>query len=237
MEAVGVVLVVIVLVALVCVGLYYAHKAEKERTEALRTIARENGWTFNSVQDSAHASIYKAFGVFSRGHSRRALNTIEGGVTINGHPHHLKMGDYEFKETTRNGKQSQTTNYRFSYLCLHLPYMDIPDLFIRREHFFDKIGAALGFDDIDFESAEFSRTFHVSASDKRFAYDVISPAMMEFLLASPKVGVEMRTGIICVQAGFVRWKPPEFLSNLAWVYQFIDRWPDHVIHGLHERNR
>lgn len=237
MEAVGIVLVVIVVVVLVGVGMYYAHKAEQERTEALRAIAQENGWTFNSVRDYAHASTYRAFGVFSRGHSRRASNTIEGGVTINDHPHHLKMGDYEFKETTHNGKQSQTTTYRFSYLCLHLPYMDIPDLFIRREHLFDKIGAALGFDDIDFESAEFSRNFHVSASDKRFAYDVISPGMMEFLLASPKVGVEMRSGIICVHTGMGRWDPPEFLAHLAWVYHFIDRWPDHVVHSLLERIR
>jgi hypothetical protein len=56
---------------------------------------------------------------------------------------------------------------------------------IRPEGIFDKMKAAFGWDDIDFESAEFSKRFHVSARDRRWAYDVITPRTMEFLLAHP----------------------------------------------------
>ncbi len=36
--------------------------------------------------------------------------------------------------------------------------------------------------DIDFESAKFSKRYFVRADDKQFAYEVITPQMMEFLL-------------------------------------------------------
>lgn len=36
--------------------------------------------------------------------------------------------------------------------------------------------------DIDFESAKFSKRYFVRAADKQFAYEVITPQMMEFLL-------------------------------------------------------
>src|SRR5690606_4766878 len=105
----------------------------------------------------------------------------------------------------------------------------VPDLMIRAENLFDKIGAAMGFDDIDFESAEFSRKFMVKSSDKRFAYDVITPRMMEFLMASPKRSIDQQRGLICITNGVRRWKAEEFLPNLAWVSEFVDLWPDHVV--------
>ena len=100
------------------------------------------------------------------------------------------MGDYHYQTTSSNGKQTTTHHHYFSYCLIELPYASLPDLRIRREGIFDSLAGAFGFDDIDFESAEFSKRFHVKSSDKRFAYDVVHPAMMEFLLAeeSPDVG-------------------------------------------------
>ena len=63
------------------------------------------------------------------------------------------------------------------------PFRNVPDLLIRPEGFFDKVAGAFGFDDIDFESEEFSRAFFVKSSDKRFAYDVLHPRMLELLMA------------------------------------------------------
>ena len=37
-----------------------------------------------------------------------------------------------------------------------------------------------GFDDVDFESAEFSRKWHVGAQDREFAYQVFHPKMIEY---------------------------------------------------------
>ena len=111
------------------------------------------------------------------------------------------MGDFTYKVTTSSGKSTTTTTYRFSYLILHMPWSGVPDLLIRREGMFDKIAGVLGFDDIDFESAQFSRRFHVSSTDKRFAYDVIDPRMMEFLLKGDPPTVDIENTRCCISDG------------------------------------
>lgn len=232
-------LLIIPIAILVIVGIgfaiYYGHKAEQERIAALTSLAGEQGWTFTTDSDSTHDNRYAQFSVFRQGHSRRAYNTITGTRVINDLPHPIQMGDYTYKVTRSNGKSRSTTTYRLSYLIIHLPYPGVPSLTIRREHIFDKIGAAMGFDDIDFESSEFSKKFMVKSSDKRFAYDVITPRMMEFLMDAPERSIDLDSGAICITLGTRRWKPHEFMPELSWISSFIDLWPDHVIRDLTER--
>ncbi|RNC82145.1 MAG: hypothetical protein ED559_10295 [Phycisphaera sp.] len=235
MELVIIIPIIVAVIGFAIIAGFYAHKAEQERIAALTKLAVDRGWSFSKPADASHDNTYSQFAAFNQGHTRRAYNTITGTHEINGHPHPVKMGDYSYKITTSNGKTTTTTTYRFSYLIIHLPYPGVPSLAIRREHIIDKIGAAIGFDDIDFESAEFSKKFMVKSSDKRFAYDVITPTMMEFLMESPKRSIDLDRGAICITLGTRRWKPEEFVPELDWISSFIDLWPDHVIRDLTER--
>ena len=142
------------------------------------------------------------------------------------------MGDFTYKVTTHSGKSSSTRTYRFSYLIVHLPFGRVPDLLIRREGLFDKLAGAFGFDDIDFESAEFSRRFFVKSTDKRFAYDVIHPRMMEFLLAGEPPAIDIEYGRCCLSNGRRRWEPHEFKGRVDWIRRFFDHWPDHLTANL-----
>lgn len=232
MEAVGIVLVAVIVLTLVGVAVYFGHKAEQERIAALRLIASDHGWAFDPSSDRHHDDVYGCFPIFTQGHSRRAYNTISGAHTVNGATHRVRMGDYLYRVTRSNGKTTTTTTHRLSYLIVQLSYPGVPDMLIRPEHLFDKIGAAIGFDDIDFESAEFSRRFLVKSADKRFAYDVVTPRMMEFLMASPGRSVDLKRGMICVTDGVKRWKPEAFLTHLSWISGFVELWPEHVVRGL-----
>ena len=51
------------------------------------------------------------------------------------------------------------------------------------EFFGPPFGEFFGHDDIDFESAEFSRNFYVKSSDRKWAFDILHARAMEFLLA------------------------------------------------------
>lgn len=62
----------------------------------------------------------------------------------------------------------------------------MPGVEIRPEGLGDRLAAAAGWDDIDFESVEFSRRFHVQSQDKRFAFQLIDARMVEALLAMPR---------------------------------------------------
>ena len=64
--------------------------------------------------------------------------------------------------------------------------LPLKPLLIRPEGFFDKVTEFFGYADIDFESAEFSRSFFVKSLDKKWAFDVISQKTMEFMLAQPR---------------------------------------------------
>ena len=56
-----------------------------------------------------------------------------------------------------------------------------------------KLEAVFGLgDEVKFEFAEFSRRFCVRSADKKFAYDVCNPQMMEYLLANRDLEVEIQ---------------------------------------------
>ncbi|MCK4626760.1 MAG: hypothetical protein KAV00_15725, partial [Phycisphaerae bacterium] len=101
-------------------------------------------------------------------------------------------------------------------------------LYIRREGFFDKIGQFFGFDDIDFESAEFSRKFYVKSPDKRWAYDVIHTRTMEHLLASANFSIRFD------RAHVIAWrsrtnKPADFEAAAELISGILDRLPEYVV--------
>lgn len=225
-------LLVIVGIVLVGAVAYFSWLAEKKRREAMAALAAELGWRFDRTRDRSHDDEYAHFEIFRRGHSRAAYNTMWGELERQGRRWPAKMGDFTYKITTSTGKSTSTQTYRFSYLILHMPWSRVPDLLIRREGMFDKIAGVLGFDDIDFESAEFSRRFHVSSPDKRFAYDVIDPRMMEFLLKGDPPTVDLENRRCCISDGRRRWEPVEFRQKLAWITEFLDHWPKHVLASL-----
>jgi hypothetical protein len=235
-DSIGPIFVVLIVAALVIAAGAYSYFEQKKRREVLAALAAELGWRFDPEKDSFHDQEYAHFEIFRRGHSRYAYNTLAGEVTIKDRPYPAKMGDFTYKVTSGSGKNRKTTTYRFSYLIVHLPYSGTPNLLIRPEGVFDKIAGAFGFDDIDFESAEFSRKFHVKSEEKRFAYDVCHPRMMEFLLHTRPPAVDIEHGKCCLSDGTGRWTPEQFKSTAQWVSHFFDRWPEHVITELQQRN-
>jgi len=216
-------------------GALWSWYQQKKRREALAALAKGLGMSFDPSHDRSHDDEYAHFEIFRRGRSRVAHNTMWGRLPINGREYPAKMGDFRYKVTRSSGKSRSTRTYRFSYLILHLPFANVPDLLIRREGLFDKLAGVVGFDDIDFESAEFSRRFHVKSKDKRFAYDVVTPAMMEFLLHAPGPSVDIEHGRLCLADGKTRWRVEQFEESLAWATRFLSLWPEHVLADLERR--
>lgn len=227
-----VVLIFIAVAVLVAIAAFYSHKQETERRERLAAFAQQRGWRFEPEPDYSFSDRWQRFSCFSLGHSRRAFNRITGqfkATTEAGEvlDTRIEAGDYLYKYTSGSGKNRKTKTRRLSYLLLETPTPG-GDLAVRTEHWGDKLAAGLGFDDIDFESAEFSDRFHVKAADKRFAYDVLHPRMMEFMLGSLSPAFEIRGGVLCVHGGRSRWSPGEYELRLRWIEQFFALWPRHL---------
>src|SRR5262249_20376774 len=138
----------------------------------------------------------------------------------------LRCGDYHSREGS--DYRGYSTTGRFSYLIVQLPW-PTPRLLIRREGVVDKLAAVIGFDDIDFESVEFSRLFYVQSADTTFAREVLHPRMIEFLLAERPPMLDLEAGALCLSNGKRRWRPAEFEQHLAFVRRFAALWPQHLL--------
>lgn len=216
------------------VALIFGHAAAKKRREALAALGAELGLGFDPAHDSTHDDEYEHFEIFRRGFARSAYNTLWGQAEINGATLSVKMGDFRYKTREGSGKNRRTVTHRFSYLIVHLPYASMPDLLIRREGFFDKIGSAFGFDDIDFESSEFSRKYFVKSPNKKFAYDICHQRMIEFLLETGPSSVDIERSRLCMTDGSRVWQPESFRSTVSWVARFLEQWPEFVVKDLNE---
>lgn len=228
------IIIPLIILAMVIVAVI-GYQQSKKRREALAALAESLGWTFDPASDYEWDDRYPQFQMFHRGESRHAFNTLRGSIDIDGRPCTAQAGDYQYKTTSGSGKNRRTTTHRFSYLIVHLPYPAAPRLLIRAEGFFDKFAGVLGFDDIDFESEQFSRTFHVKSADRKFAYDVCHPRMMEFLLATRPPPVEVEQGCCCVSDASRTWSPEQFAVNIRWASEFFARWPEYLKSDLSSR--
>lgn len=206
---------------------YYAWLQQKRRREEMAALAAELGWRFRPDKDRGHDDEYRHFAVFRKGSNRIAYNTLRGSIDIEGREYAVKMGDFRY--TIQHGKSS--TTFRGSYIILHLPFVT-PDLVIRREGVFDKLAGAIGFGDIDFESDAFSRQFHVSSSDKKFAYDVVHPRMMEWLMSRQVPAIDIERGQCCFADDRRSWEATDFKRWLRRADEFFGHWPEYLVKEL-----
>lgn len=167
---VGALLVMLAVVAV------YVWRQDQKRQEALRVWAFGRGWRVWPGGQGGPLYEHPAVTLLNRGHSRSTGCLIAG--ELDQQP--LRLFDYRY--VTGHGKNRTTHRHGVAILTVPFP---VRPLRIRPEHVFDKVGEFLGADDIDFESAEFSRRFHVSADDRKWAFDVIHTRMMEYLLKAP----------------------------------------------------
>jgi hypothetical protein len=222
----GMVLVVVVAIVAAVLAIVAAEKARKKRQQDLAAWARSKGLHFTPEEVSTLENRFGMFDDFTTGDNRYGYNVMRGEVDRRD----VWAFDYHYQtySHTKNGRQ--THHHHFSAVILHSG-LALKPLRIRTEHFFDKLSQTLGFDDIDFESAEFSREFYVKADDKRWAFDVISQRTMEFLLEAPRFRIEfMGPMVLARRQG--RLKPREFGDALDVAAGILDRIPRDIAKNL-----
>ncbi|MFA6961385.1 MAG: hypothetical protein WC205_11590 [Opitutaceae bacterium] len=229
-------LILVGIVAVFSVISYLAWKYERERTEAIGVLAVQLGWRFYGKEKNRDFSDERPqFECFQRGNDRFAYNCLVGKLSAFDRELRAEAGDYHYEVTSGSGKERHTTTYQFSYLLVDLPFGPrLPSLVVRPEGLFDKLAGVIGFEDIDFESAEFSKRYHVSSSDRRFTYNLIDPRMIEFLLdvGPPRIELSRGTLLIVADQARTRWAPEDFAGAVEWTNDFLARWPAFLVKDL-----
>jgi hypothetical protein len=206
---------IVIAAASIIYGIYAAGKRQKE----LAGWAFSKGLSFDPDKDTEFDSKYPRFDCLQRGDSRYAYNAMYGAIDGR-----VFLGcDYHY--ATGSGKSRQ--QHHLSLVIVKSPIWLKP-LFIRPENFFDKVAEFAGFNDIDFESAEFSKKFYVKSTDKKWAYDIIHPRTMEFLLASPVFSIQFDTLSIILYRDRT-FSTADFESAVEFINGFFGLIPEYVI--------
>jgi hypothetical protein len=135
----------------------FAHIRQKRRTAALRAAAESLGLT-DFRETAAPPPGCERLPLFSRGHGRTVRNAMSGTVDD------IEVDVFDYRFTVGSGKSRHT--YSQTVCALRDPHLALPAFELRPESVWNKLGALLGFDDIDFpESPEFSRRFLLSGTN------------------------------------------------------------------------
>ncbi len=190
--------------------------ADRRRRKKLAAWAAANGWlAYDAAAELGWLAQFEAWGP---GYGHRAFDGYR-----------RRMGDAEvriFQHQSRTKTKDSENIHNFCVCVLEAPYA-APNLRFKHEHWGHKLVDALGGEDIDFESHEFSRKFWVKCASRRFAYDAIHPRMMEFLLTAPKANWQWQgQRLVLFTGGSLKGERAAPLAKAGG--QFLELLPKHL---------
>jgi hypothetical protein len=213
-------------IAAVVVGAILSYLSAQKRRQAMLALAARLGLRFDPQKDWDLAKHYSFLNKLRAGSNRYAFNTLSGRY----HDRDVTVFDYHYETHSSDGKGNQQTHHHhLSCFLLHLG-RSFPELVIVREGILSKIAQAFGYDDIDFESAEFSRRFCVRSPDKKFAYDFCNARMMEYLLANDDLTIEVDQDVLALTFPS-RLGPDRIEPNLDRLLRLRALMPDYLFPG------
>lgn len=207
---------------IITLGIFGAMAAKKRREE-LAVLAARLGLRYSAEKDYSLGDRFGFLNALAQGSNRYAYNILAG----HHRGHEVLAFDYHYETHSTDSKgRRQTHHHHFSFFILMLPQR-FPELRITKEGMFSKIAQVFGYDDIDFESAEFSRAFCVRSKDKKFAYDICHGQMMEYLLANRDLSIEIEGPALALAFGKCL-AAPEVEMNLDRLTEIRSRWPEYL---------
>lgn len=213
----GILVLVLILVAIVIGGIV-AYLAEKRRREEMTLLAARLGLVYVPDAGRPNDDLRELAAMRPGGHGHRLVHVLRG---------RWKERDVLVMDLRYKVKQGKSTVTKHRGVALVRVPQAWPWITIEPEHFGHKLVDALGADDIDFESQEFSDAFWVRGDDRRFAHDLVHARAMEYLLARREWRWEVRGGKLALWRE-ERFRPEEIEPALEIVSGFLDLVPSYV---------
>jgi hypothetical protein len=215
-------LLIVLFAVLLGGGLFYFNYVRaKKRRELFAGFAAQQGWSFLPSNDGLAGQWSGE--PFQTGDHRRVKNALSGA--FNGHQ--MVAFDYSYQTHTTDSHGRRTTHtHHFGVVVLQLPGA-LPQLQVTHEGLLGGMANAIGFRDLQFESEQFNRAFRVKADDERYAHAVVTPRMMELLLARGEIGWRIAGNSL------IGWdngdhNPTEVMNRLALLQQVLEQVPPYV---------
>jgi hypothetical protein len=186
-------------------GVYRAMKG-RERTLEIAKLARERGYTFHP-DSLAGVNVQLPFETFKRGDARGTSNVLRAEID------RCEVHAFDFWWYVEQENRAYRTNaglgitvgdvaaieqpprrQYYSVSCAMVGIDNVlPHLIVARETRASRAASSMGVKDLQLESEEFNRTFHVRCNDRDFATKFLDAQMQDFMIsAGRKLGFEAR---------------------------------------------
>jgi hypothetical protein len=194
-------------------------RVDRSRAFYLQMLATQ--LKFDNFSPDRDEGFTLGWGFLSRldqGEARYAFNILRGTY------HEQRLFVFDYHHQTFSGKSVED---HYSTMLMLVCKEAFPRVMIGPERLLSRWVAAFDGEDVKFESAEFSRAFRVRSEDKRFAYDVCNPQMIEYLLVNRDLQVEIQGPVILLV--FEPQLPVRQIEfNLQRLIEIRSRLPDYL---------
>ncbi|MFV0532668.1 MAG: hypothetical protein ACK5MR_03320 [Cumulibacter sp.] len=208
----AILIIVLIIVAATAAGFWIEHQRKKRihafaAARSLTYVARDNRW--------ARVDTGRPYG---EGHSHKIKHVMTGAHR--GRP----ITIYEHQWTTGSGKESQT--HVMHKTLVGLP-KSFPRLELSQEGMFGRLARRMGMKDIELESDDFNQKYRV-AGERRFAYDVLHPRMMQWMLSAGAPGFTIN-GPYIVLADSGKLDLSAVDAEIQYLDSIIEQLPRYVV--------
>ncbi|HEY0453929.1 DUF3137 domain-containing protein [Actinophytocola sp.] len=212
MGSTGTVLLVIGVVIVVGAVLYFQYQAHKKKVAEFTTFAAQRGWRYIERDRTLKDRFLGT--PFGKGHGRDARHILRGEHR----GRQLLVFEYSYKETHGSGDSQRTETYHHTVASVYIPEPK-PMLEVGREGLGRKLLGFVGMRDLQLESEQFNETFHIRTDNDKFAYDILHPRMMEWMLADQRA---LDNGFRFERGDLVVWDREKIdLQKAQWMLDYL----------------
>ena len=174
-------------------------KGSEQRTKEFKRISEQLGMTFSArVKGRAKDRATPPLPLFGEGRSRVVTNMLHGDSELLGFAEEFEVRIFAYGFTPK-GRNDPTLMQ--SVICFQSPQLNLPKFQLRPEEWHHKMGSALGYQDIDFEShqaaAVFSKKYLLRGKDEQKIRALFTDEVLAFFAGQDKLCVEGFSSHLC----------------------------------------
>jgi hypothetical protein len=145
------------------------------RTQQLSDVAYRLGLDFQAEDEWGLLALLEDFRLFNRGIGKEISNIMRSRDDLL--ESDLRIFDYKYVISTGNSSR----RFRQTVFFMDSRKLGLPDFRMRPEQFIHKIGALIGFEDIDFEDhSDFSNQYYLKSSDEYYLRASLQEGFFKF---------------------------------------------------------
>ncbi len=204
----------VVLVSLIVAGIRSTIKQQRLRREAIKAFAEKSGFSYAEKAGSHEELGLSKIGLFNIGGARGFQGVMRGEIEGSA----VQVFDYEYVIST--GKS--TARISQTVVAVSTGGAALPHFTLTREHFFHKIGQALGYQDIDFDRfPEFSKNYLLRGADEDAIRALFGSRVIDAYMNGLACNVEVLDGWLFVFKSGKQLKAEDLQPRLEAAFAFL----------------